>query len=671
MSSAIVDAVQSGQLEQAFGQQPAWERSMNLTTEGLQVYIQMVEVSEATLRELHALGVTIELADPAQHLVQARVPLTQLEAVANLPSVSFVRLPDYGIHNRQGSIGTQGDAITRAHLRRQQLGISGAEVRVGVISDGVNGLSSSLATGDLPATGITMPAAPLTGTGVSLDSPLPAGALFTSISIDRFDLMLGSEGRALLEIIHDVAPGAQLYFAPIGGTSLAYRRAVRWLVAQGVKVIADDVVFLNAGPYDGTSVVSQEASAAVASGVAYFQAVGNYAQQHYHGLFTDTDGDTFHEFDVSLGLPRVDNAGETLNVTIPPGGTVGIFLQWNDPFGASTNDYDLCVHDPADIPTAPLFCSLNLQTGTQDPTEVLVITRSLSALTPGTLGIRINPFGMTAPKLFDLFIVFTAPGSRMTEFVVAEGSVPNKADAGGGVVSVGAVNWLAPDIIEPFSSRGPTRDGRLKPEVVGPDGVSTSLPGFSSFFGTSAATPHAAGVAALLLSQNPILTPSQLADQLQGTAFDLGSPGPDNPFGFGRLDAFPAAPRGLIALDRPLYRTGETLHLSASVQPGSTLNTDDAYLFVAIPPDYSTLVSFIPSPGGGLTTTDGLHPLALAFAVPSFSGEILNFTFSGNEPPGLYLVLFILTAQGQPPPLTADQLEQTILFDGTVFEFSP
>jgi hypothetical protein len=61
--------------------------------------------------------------------------------------------------------------------------------------------------------------------------------------------------------------------------------------------------------------------------VAVFGSVGNYAQAHYQGLYTDTDGDTLHEFDVSLGLPRVNNAGETLNVTLRPGETVAIFLQ--------------------------------------------------------------------------------------------------------------------------------------------------------------------------------------------------------------------------------------------------------------------------------------------------------------------------------------------------------
>ena len=498
----------------------------------IEVYITLDTVSETTLNALRQAGVEIEIYDASQRLVQGWIATSQVQAVADLPSVTFVDLPNYGVTNT-GFVTTQGDAVIRADEVRAQ-GVTGNGVKVGVISDGINGLTSSIASGDLPSAGITMPAAPLTGGGIALDSPLPGAAVFSSTPVGRSDLTTGSEGRALMEIIHDIAPDAQLFFAPGFTTTLGFQRAVRWLVAQGVKVIADDSNFFNVGPYDGTSVVSQEVSNAVTSGVSYFQSVGNYAQQHYRGLFTDTDGDAFHEFDVSLGLPRVDNAGETLNVTVQPGETIIINLQWNDPFGASINDFDLCVNDPPDNPSSHVFCSLNLQTGTQNPTEILVITRSPNAPGPGTLGVSINKFGTAAPRIFDLFI----RGGVMNEFVVPQGSVPNKADAGGGVLSVGAVNWQTPNAIEFFSSRGPTSDGRLKPELVAPDGVSTSV--FSPFFGTSAAAPHAAGAAALVLSANPALTSTQVGSRLTSGAVPLGSPIPNNTFGFGRVDALQA-----------------------------------------------------------------------------------------------------------------------------------
>src|SRR5574337_1445353 len=363
----------------------------------VEVYIALDHVNESTLNALRGAGVAIEIYDASQRLVQGWIAPSQLQAVADLPAVTFVDLPNYGMTNA-GSMMTQGDAVIRADQARSLRGVTGSGVKVGVLSGGINDLTASVASGDLPASGITMPAAPLTGNSISLDSPLPGGTVFTSTPVDRSDLTtyqssLNSEGTAMLEIIHDIAPDTQLFFAPVG-TTLDDQRAIRWLKSQGVKVIADDHLFLNAGPYDGTSAISQEASSAVAGGVSYFVAVGNQAQQHYRGLFTDTDGDTFHEFDVSLGLPRVDNAGETLNVTLGPFETVIIMLQWNDPFGGSTNNYALCVHDPADIPTSPFLCSTNLQTGTQNPTEALAFTRS--AATPGTFGVSIHRVGGAA-----------------------------------------------------------------------------------------------------------------------------------------------------------------------------------------------------------------------------------------------------------------------------------
>ncbi len=503
----------------------------------VQIYITLNEVTGDNLDVLGKAGVDIEIYDEGQRLVQGWVPHSQIEVVADLAFVRFIDLPNYGVTNT-GSVTTQGDTVIRANLVRAQ-GITGNEVKVGAISDGINGLTSSIASGDLSASGITMPAVPLTGGGISLNSPLPGGTVFTSTPVGRSDLTTGSEGRAMLEIIHDIAPGAQLFFAPNGSTSLAYQRAARWLVSQGVKVIADDVVFFNVGPYDGTSIVSQEAAAAVASGTSYFVSVGNRAQEHYQGLFTDTDGDGFHEFDVSLGLPRIDNAGETLNVTIQPGETISISLQWNDPFGASVNDYNLCSVFPANDPSSPISggCSTNFQTGTQNPTENATFPNT--GPTPVTIGIRINKVGMASPRVFDLFVRFPL-GGVMNEFIVSAGSIPNKADAAGGVISVGAVNWQTPNTIEPFSSRGPTNDGRTKPELVAPDGVATSVSGFNTFFGTSASAPHAAGAAALLLSANPSFSPAQVFARLTQTAVPLGSPIPNNTFGFGRVDALQA-----------------------------------------------------------------------------------------------------------------------------------
>lgn len=672
MSSAILDAMTSGQLQMESERQQPAHPSLNNTPTGLQVYIDMVEVSDVTLADLRAIGVTIELTDPSQRLVQARVPPAQLEAVANLPSVKFIRLPDYAVPNRQGSVGTEGDAVVRAHLLRLQVGATGAGVRVGVISNGIAGLAQSIATGDLPTTTFSRDSR---GVLIATSGGVTANCCRTDKNLEA-----GSEGTAMLEIVHDIAPGAQLVFAN-GNTTLEFNQAVNTLAAQA-DVVVDDLVFFNAGHYDGTSPVSQNTSNALNSSTnpikAYFTSVGNYHQQHYRGAFNDS-GVTFPRIDAVEGGPSSAHlfmptggttgpASQPFNeITVPSGGA-RISLQWDDPFGASANDYDLFVLRPdGSIVTS----STSPQTGSQDPTETVFIPNP--GASPLTLRyVIVNFQNLAAPRTFDVFLARSGNVAPTHQFNTSGKSVPNQADAGGGVLSVGAVDWLLPDLPELFSSEGPTVDGRLKPELVGPDFVSVSgAGGFPTVFaGTSAAAPHAAAVAALLLSRNPGLTRPQLADLLKSTAVDLGPPGPDTRFGFGRIDAYPAAPHGMVTLDRSLYRTGDTLRLSASLQPGSALNTGDAYV-LAILPDLS-LFSIIPSMGGGFTGTLGLQSLALGFPVPSFSGEFFEFTFSGAEPPGFYRVLGVVALPGQTPlPLDADHLDQTIFFDGTFFEFSP
>jgi len=123
------------------------------------------------------------------------------------------------------------------------------------------------------------------------------------------------------------------------------------------------------------------------------------------------------------------------------------------------------------------------------------------------------------------------------------------------VITVGAAGWATPDSVEAYSGNGPTNDGRLKPDVTAIDGVSVTGAGnfYSPFFGTSAAAPHGAGVAALLLQAAPCLRAgatgplpevdarTNLRNLILNTAVDLGTPGPDNVFGYGRMDALAAA----------------------------------------------------------------------------------------------------------------------------------
>ncbi len=540
----------------------------NVDEEGnIRVYIRLYEFSDENLEKLKEQGVVVEIYDESQNLVQGKVATENVEAISNLSFVKFVDLPHIGSTNA-GSVQTEGDAVLNADETRSTFGVDGSGIKVGVVSDGINGLTESVASGDIPPAGIMVPSSPLAEGGVSVNDPCPSFTSVTSTPAGREDLIgpIGewAEGLAMLEIIHDIAPGAELYFASGFPTTLELQRAKKCLT-EVADIIADDLGAYN-GPFDGTSPVSLQSTASVQAGVANFIAVGNDAQRHYQGVFTDTDDDGFHEFDVSLGISDGDPT-TIYGVSVPALSTARLFLQWNDQFGASNNDYDMIVVFP-DLST---IISNNIQDGDGDPFEFLGIINPFDE--PLILAVLIfdflkfNGLGSAQPREFDFFHL--GAQALTTAFVVPESSVPNNSDADL-VCSVGSIGLgdddpqgLTPDQIRSYSSRGPTNDGRLKPDLVAPDQVTvTGNGGFGAPFdgriifpGTSAAAPHAAGVAALLLEADNSLTPAaltsalqqtralsppQVADILSNTAVDLGPAGPDNTFGFGRIDALAA-----------------------------------------------------------------------------------------------------------------------------------
>jgi hypothetical protein len=558
----------------------------------VQVYILVTEVTEQNLRDLQNAGVRIELQDKRQRIVQARIPVTRLEEVGALPFVRFVRLPDYGVR-QTGSVDTQGDAILKADQVRSMLGVDGTGVRVGVISDGINGIfatgcatcgpttatPSPISTGDLPdATGTRNVSGILTSVGGGItaqsfrsDSDLE-GHEPGCVEAGR-----GAEGTAILEIVHDLAPGARLFFAN-PETSLEFEQAVNWLAANA-DVGVDDLAFPTVPPFDGTNVVSSNTAAQLNNSTnpvrAYFTAVGNYARMHYQGEYVDSGSRDLHLFQATASTSDIYGLGATIAdvIYLAAGSNVGIVLTWNDPFGASSNDYDLFLVQGTTI--AVVASSTNPQTGTQQPVEGFAYTNDTGADDFFFILIQ-NYAGNAAPRTFDMFILSNpcaGPGpaplvstGENHNYNTISGSIVAESDAGGSpvsVISVGAANWQTPDTIETYSSNGPTLDGRMKPEVTAIDGVSItgagdfgqSPPGASpqTFFGTSAAAPHGAGVAALLLQAAPcLLNGSQgalasatartdLRNLILNSAADLGTPGPDDVYGYGRIDALAAA----------------------------------------------------------------------------------------------------------------------------------
>ena len=205
-----------------------------------------------------------------------------------------------------------------------------------------------------------------------------------------------------------------------------------------------------------------------------------------------------------------------------------VYLRWNDPWDHSCNDYDLAIYDSLGGEAGLL--SNNVQDcNTAEPWEAAEL---MTAVLDRDFTVKIKRSNADGQAEFDLF-VYCQDCSALSH-VTPEGSISAPADAAS-ALTVGAVDILTPTAIEDFSSRGPTEDGRVKPDLVGPDQVSTATYSPHAFGGTSAATPHVAGAAALVKQANPSFTPQQIKDFLESRAVDLGSAGKDNVYGSGRL----------------------------------------------------------------------------------------------------------------------------------------
>ena len=578
----------------------------------VQVYILMSAVTDATVRQLTDAGVTIEITDAARRRVQAHLPVSRLTAVAQLAVVDAIKLPTYA-RRRAGNALTEGDAILSADTVRAQFALDGTGVRVGVVSDGLKGVFATgcttgcagvdggpISTGDLPAAaGVRNAAGVLTGSsgGIVARSFSANGDLegLPPASPACAFAGAGAEGTALLEIVHDLAPGAKLSFAN-GDTDLAFNQAVNFLAASN-DVVLDDIGFFGE-PYDGTSGVSLNTAAALNNPSwpirAYVTAVGNDADEHYYGAYVDSgvDGTSISGITTPGHLQLFQRTADTTDVlglgaqpynviSLPQNGEVAIFLTWNDPFGASSNNYDMYLVQQST--GRVVASSTDVQSGRQDPSETIDYVNRGAA--DRFLIVVQNVRGAAQPRNLNIFSfqpecavagpqLLAPPRHERHNYNTASRSVSAQGDAGGSpvsVISVGAIcsasaaaaaafSQGAPDescldtsnsTAEFFSSRGPTLDGRLKPDIAAIDGVSITGAGSfpAPFFGTSAAAPHVGGIAALLLQSAPCLlnrTTSAISavtarttvrDLLVGKAVALSTPA-DNTFGAGRVDAF-------------------------------------------------------------------------------------------------------------------------------------
>lgn len=371
--------------------------------------------------------------------------------------------------------------------------------KVAIIDGGFAGYRDRQASGDLPASLITQN---LCSGGFEGDD----------------------HGTGVAEIVHEMAPSAQLYLV-CGGTEVEVGRAKDYAKSVGAQIISSSIGSPISGRGDGTGGPGSNAAIvadARASGILWVNAAGNYGRTHWSGTFVDADGDGLHHF------TPVDE-GNT--IVIPEGGTVDVSLKWDD-WPASAQDYDLWFGRQSDFRVVAR--SENLQNGIQRPTEYLTYTN------PGptqAFDVLIVSDGATRAPRFDLYI---DGASSSLQYQVREGGIAEPATSPH-VMAVGAACWQS-GALEPYSSSGPTIDGRIKPDIAGPDDVSSATYGASAgcgqaggFSGTSASAPHVGGAAALVKHANPTFGPAQIQAFLEQRAVDAAPTGKDNGYGAGRL----------------------------------------------------------------------------------------------------------------------------------------
>jgi subtilisin family serine protease len=498
-------------------------------------------VSSIDKAAVAALGGVVEAT--SKSLMRVRVPISQLEA----PLV----------------VTSQGVTLTGAS-DFHDAGFYGQGVKVAIIDLGFIDLTAAQAAGELD--------------NVLYTHDYTGGGLETYTE----------HGTGVAEIVADMAPQASLYLLMIGD-SVDLQNATDYCITNGIDIINHSVGWYNTNYYDGTGTVAGIANNARDNGILWVNAAGNEASDgHWQGDFVDTDSDGYHEFGSGDDYLDEDGRDEGSRIYATSGDTVVIYMSWDD-WAAWDQDYDLHLYDSGGTPVAS---SIRWQNGQSPPTEAIFY----DVTSTGYYEIVIQAYDAPQKPEIEFFAYRDSGADTGLEHHIPESSIITPANSAK-VLTAGAiyrVNWTTGPQ-ESFSSQGPSNASKYavsitKPDICGPDGVSNYT--YGSFLGTSAASPHVAGAAALLLSENPSRTANDLQSLLESSAIDMGAAGKDNLYGSGRLNLAPGGgtaavfrvdKTGNVYADGAYYGTGfytgsadvaEWVPVSEPVEPRDVLELD-------------------------------------------------------------------------------------------------
>jgi hypothetical protein len=604
------------------------------------------DVTDALIEKIKDLGGIIIYPSKKYHTLRARISFSMIDSIATFPEVEFIQpaakartvgsgiqaaytiaadastiisparpsfaeraqhvsniLESYldkrsnlSLNSSTGPIVSEGDHTHGADSVRNIYGYTGKGIRIGVISDSYNekgGAATDIANGDLPGT----------------TNPYGYTTPVTTVQ-DYLHASATDEGRAMLQIVHDLAPDAQLFFATADVSEAGFADNINTLrnAPNKCDIIIDDVAYFDEPVFED-GIIAQAVDAVTANGALYFSAAGN------DGALTSNSAGVFEgDFNASgsASFTKDSKTGTIHNfgtISSPINGDIiesqgnAYILYWADPLGASSNDYDLFILNSAGNVVSS---STDIQNGTQDPIEEL---NTVSNFVAGDRLVVFKTSG-AAVRAFNINTLGGVLADATTgqthghccaanAFDVAATPAANAFSNGNPTGPYPGV-FISSDKVELFSSDGPrriffnpdstaitpgnflfgTNGGSLlqKPDITAADGVSTDVSGTTEFspyyYGTSAAAPHAGAIAALLKQAAPSLTVSQMKSILTSTALDIEAGGYDGNSGYGIIQAFQAmrainpTPLANIILDTDMIKEDSVSNDNGAIDPG-------------------------------------------------------------------------------------------------------
>lgn len=489
--------------------------------------------------------------------IEVRMTPTNHTRVENITWVTHVRPAIKPYHAAvPGSSNGSSLGVKRAH----RTGITGDNVTVGVIDSGFDPSNPIIAS---QVVGVR---------SFSLVSPDPA------------------HGTSVAEVVAQTAPDSELVLVSITN-SIQTKRAVEYLITQDVDIIVMSGGFA-AYDDDGDHLFTDVISRAKSEGIVFITSAGNYAQTHWEGDFRTTDGDNRHEWTV-----EGDEQNCLQGCQIPLSGTVEVYLKWTDT--GQSSEYGIGLYDPV---TEEYVATATTVESTE--TNEYVAVRATPTGQPLNLVIS-NTDGMPDDEIE---VVATAGITQLTERV-PESSIIAPADvpAAFTIAAYQAGNRQ----VAPYSSRGPTDDGRIGIDATGYTNIQVKNGLYRQtpfvFAGTSASAPYVAGVAALATQSSAIAT-GEVTETLRSSSDDILTPGDDTVSGAGVINTTAATATETSA---------ESDALSVAVSPETVTANESAVVMITVTdattgnPVHGATVAASRLNVSGVTDTSGTTALAV------------------------------------------------------------